>query len=482
MPRKGSKRTPNLRSSIYYSESDGYWHGWVTMGTRPDGRPDRRHRKADNEDKVTAKVRELEKARDAGQRSKPDRRGQTVAAWLNTWLTDIAPRRVTQHTLDTTYVPKVRRMVDGIGAHRLRDLAPEHLDVFYTNLARQGLAPNTVLQVHRILSRALKVAEQRQLIHRSPAELIDPPKGEIIDIEPLNQQEAQRILRSCENRRNGVRWSVALSLGVRQGEALGLTWNRIRAVCGHCGYTAPMMTVDDESPCELCGKREWHHEAEVGWQIQQGRYRHGCNDIPHCTRYRHRRPCPKSCNGHHRETCTPGCTKKSHQCPEVKQPCPTDCHGHARECPQRVGGQYEFVRRKGAQPGRGTAHVTLALPPPLAEQLRAHHRAQSAERLRAGELWEDWDLVFARPDGRPIPSKCDYDDWNAILRTAGVRRARVHDARHTAATLLLTQGVDVRTVQQILGHSSVGQTQRYTHVTQQTTRDAASRMSKALWG
>jgi len=59
---------------------------------------------------------------------------------------------------------------------------------------------------------------------------------------------------------------------------------------------------------------------------------------------------------------------------------------------------------------------------------------------------------------------------------------RVHDARHTAATLLLEQGVGIRVVQQILGHSQLSQTERYTHVTTALSQDAADRMSEALCG
>lgn len=65
---------------------------------------------------------------------------------------------------------------------------------------------------------------------------------------------------------------------------------------------------------------------------------------------------------------------------------------------------------------------------------------------------------------------------------AGVREARVHDARHTAATLLLSQGVGIRVVQQVLGHSQLSQTQRYAHVTRELTAHAAERMGEALWG
>jgi site-specific recombinase XerD len=64
---------------------------------------------------------------------------------------------------------------------------------------------------------------------------------------------------------------------------------------------------------------------------------------------------------------------------------------------------------------------------------------------------------------------------------AGVRDARLHDARHTAATLLLEQGVDIRVVQEILGHSTLAVTKKYTHVTSRLARDAAARMANALW-
>jgi site-specific recombinase XerD len=70
-----------------------------------------------------------------------------------------------------------------------------------------------------------------------------------------------------------------------------------------------------------------------------------------------------------------------------------------------------------------------------------------------------------------------------VRRTGSApREARPHDARHTAATLLLEQGVDIRVVQEILGHSSIAVTKRYTHVTNKLSKDAAKRMGEALWG
>ncbi|HEY2305579.1 MAG TPA: tyrosine-type recombinase/integrase [Streptosporangiaceae bacterium] len=56
----------------------------------------------------------------------------------------------------------------------------------------------------------------------------------------------------------------------------------------------------------------------------------------------------------------------------------------------------------------------------------------------------------------------DWRSWKAILAQAQVRDARVHDARHTAATLLIAQGVHIRVVQEVLGHTRVTTTERYT--------------------
>jgi len=72
--------------------------------------------------------------------------------------------------------------------------------------------------------------------------------------------------------------------------------------------------------------------------------------------------------------------------------------------------------------------------------------------------------VFATPRGGRIERTEDWRTWKAILRQAQVRDVRVHDARLTAATLLIEQGVHVRVVQEMLGHTRVTTTERYTHV------------------
>ncbi len=111
------------------------------------------------------------------------------------------------------------------------------------------------------------------------------------------------------------------------------------------------------------------------------------------------------------------------------------------DCPQRHGGGLVLVPPK-SRAGRRT----IALPPPLAQALRVHRTHQLEQRLAAGQLWVDRNLVFCQPNGRPLDPRADLRHWKRLLAAAGVRDARLHDARHTAATMLLVQGVDPRTV------------------------------------
>jgi integrase len=134
----------------------------------------------------------------------------------------------------------------------------------------------------------------------------------------------------------------------------------------------------------------------------------------------------------------------------------------------------------------------ITLPLQLVAALKAHRLEQNRERLLAGELWWSppkapggfsWDLVFRTPDGRPIQPARDYRDWRALLEKAEVRHARLHDARHTAATMLLGMDVKPRVVMEILGHSKISLTyDTYSHVMPELQRAAADQMGAALWG
>jgi hypothetical protein len=163
--------------------------------------------------------------------------------------------------------------VPQIGKHRLDRLQPEHLDAFYSWLATQRLRPNTIVQIHRIVSRALKVACKRGKVARNVASLVDAPIGKDVDIEPLTQEEARKILAAASGWRNGARWSVALAVGIRKPcrKGAGVTWpdhiqlrQSIPAVVHHPAAGAFSVPPPSNSMPGTDGKG--HNLAAVLWQ------------------------------------------------------------------------------------------------------------------------------------------------------------------------------------------------------------------------
>jgi len=108
---------------------------------------------------------------------------------------------------------------------------------------------------------------------------------------------------------------------------------------------------------------------------------------------------------------------------------------------------------------------TIGLPPQLVALLQAHRAEQEQERASAREIWKDEGWVFATPDGHPPNPNTDYHEWKRLLKEAGLREARLHDARHTAATVLLVLRQPTPTVMSLMGWSSESMAARYQHVT-----------------
>jgi len=134
------------------------------------------------------------------------------------------------------------------------------------------------------------------------------------------------------------------------------------------------------------------------------------------------------------------------------------------------------------EPKADRSRRTVVLPQPLVSALMAHKASQQKERLAAGAIWEDHDLVFAQLNGRPIDKKADWMAWRGLLALAEVRIIRLHDARHTAATLLLSGGIHPRVVMELLGHSQMRTTTDvYSHVMPALAREAADKLSTTLW-
>ncbi len=409
MPRKKREegsRAPNGASSIYKG-SDGDWHGRVTVGVRDDGTPDRRHVQRKTEAEVIKRVRELERERDAGAVRRPGK-PWTVERWLTHWVDNIAVLSVTENTIDGYRVAVKVHLIPGLGKHRLdgpRRLEPEHLERFYAKMQANGSAAGTAHQAHRTLRAALNEAVRRGHLVRNPATLAKPPRLTEEEVEPYSVDEVQKLLTEAGKGRNSARWVIALALGLRQGEVLGLKWPDVDLTAGLI-------------------------------RVRRGRlrprYAHGCGNEP--------------------------CRRKAGYCPKREQVRPD-----TKDTKSRAGKR------------------SIGLPDELVKILCRHREQQDRERETACQLWHDESWVFATPTGRPLNPNTDYHEWKNLLRAAGLRDARLHDARHTAATVLLLLGVPDRAVMGIMGWSSEGMRLRYQHLTDPVLKDVATRLGQLLW-
>ncbi|MFJ8946334.1 tyrosine-type recombinase/integrase [Streptomyces sp. NPDC102395] len=123
----------------------------------------------------------------------------------------------------------------------------------------------------------------------------------------------------------------------------------------------------------------------------------------------------------------------------------------------------------------------LPLPAMCIAPLRWHRMRQVAAKQRAGESWDDGGYVFATRNGRPVEPRNIYRSFTRVAQSTGLRVIRLHDARHGCATLLTAAGVAPRVVMEILGHSQISITMDvYTHVVQDTQREAISHMDRLL--
>lgn len=144
-----------------------------------------------------------------------------------------------------------------------------------------------------------------------------------------------------------------------------------------------------------------------------------------------------------------------------------------------------LIEGKGAprfsEPKTKRGRRSVALDPTTVEVLREHRQRQLDERLDWGPAYRDHGLVFAREDGTPIWPRTFSRSFDHHVRDAGLPKVRLHDLRHTHATLALEAGVHPKVVQERLGHSTIAITlDVYSHAIPGTEEDAAAKIAALL--
>lgn len=464
-------RQPNRRPKIYQG-GDGLWHCYVTVGTKPGGQLDRRHRQGSTASEVAKKVDELlgQVERGGGVPQKIE----TVEQWLTYWVDHVVKPARAWKTYAAYKSLINRHVVPNIGTWRLdghqRRLEPEHLEAMYARLREQPgvrgqrLSTTYVLKIHRVLRKAFKDAQRRGKASRNVCDLIDAPQARARKIDAHTLAESQAIITAALDDPMAARWLLAMLLGPRQGEVLGLRWPQV--------HLDPLGT---ETPY-----------VDLETQLQRRTWEHGCTDPHACGAaprkkrpqgYHRTDPCRQTCPDHRglkgcTKACRPRCTRHTRACPP---PCPPDCTSHARHCPDRRGGGLIEVALKSEGSER-----RLPLPPIVVELLRQHRERQQKHLALLGIRWSDKGLVFVTAFGKPIDPSRDHKAWETLLVRAGLPDSRLHAARHTAGTTLIASGTDISVVQELLGHSQVTTTKIYVDVATKVKAEAVDRAVAAL--
>jgi integrase len=251
-----------------------------------------------------------------------------------------------------------------------------------------ALSTRTVQYCLQVLRMALNEACKSDIIPRNVAMLVEYPRVEHDEIRPYTPDEAQRFLQASQGHRHEALFSVALALGLRKGEAIGLQWPAIDLERGTLRVCQALQRL--KLPGEKKGK---------------------------------------------------------------------------------------LVTTEPKRRSRRT----INLPQVCLSVLHSHRCRQEEERKCAGTAWRDTGYVFTSRIGTPLDPRNVNDEFREIVDRAGLPRIRFHDLRHTAATLLLVQGVHPRVVMDLLGHSQIAITMNtYSHVVPALRREAADKMDAIL--
>ncbi len=365
-----------------YQRKDGRWEASITLAV-VNGKPKRKSYYGKTKAQAMAAMRAARREREAGLPIDVPR--QTVGQFLEAWLDDTVKPSKAPKTY-ASYAEVLRlHVIPTLGQHRLPALTPQHVAALLAAKQAAGLSPRRVHHIRAVLRTALNQAMRWGFVARNAAALTEPVRQEHREVVPFTVGEARTILAACDGARMGALFRVVLTLGLRQGEVLGLMWDDIN----------------------LDGRTL-----------------------------------------------------------------------RVRRALQRMEGRLIVKEPKTAKSKRA-----LKLPPSLVAALQGHRDRQAFERQAAGERWQEGGFVFTTTIGTPLDPRNVIRQWHALLAVAGVERREFHATRHTAVSVMIAQGVPLKVIQEVVGHSLLSTTaDTYGHLTPAAFDEAAEAMERALTG
>ena len=243
----------NGDGSIYQRESDGRWVGAVSLGV-VGSKPIRRTVYGDTQREVVAKMTKLKEEHRQHLPVAADR--QTMADYLDHWIENVARLRLRFNTFGAYREIVKLHLKPALGRTKLIDLTVDHCDALWRQKLKENLSPRRVQYVRAVLRTALQSAVKKGKIARNVAALSDCPRIERQEVEPLTVAETRKLIEKVRGNKYETVFLLAIFLGLRRGEILGLTWSNVKLDEGIIHINRQLQTLKKEDMEGLIGAKD----------------------------------------------------------------------------------------------------------------------------------------------------------------------------------------------------------------------------------
>src|SRR5579863_4549591 len=152
---------------------------------------------------------------------------QNVEQYINHWLEHTLKAKAKPRSYESFSAIARLHINPSLGKIQLHKLAPQHIQKLLDEKSKEGFSPQTVTNIRTVLRSALSQAMKWNLVSRNSAALVNAPRIPHKRIEPLNPEHARTLLETAKGGSYEAIYTVALTLGMRRGEVLGLRWSDI---------------------------------------------------------------------------------------------------------------------------------------------------------------------------------------------------------------------------------------------------------------
>lgn len=406
-----NKRREKGEGGLTYVPDKGLYVGYVYV-TDAEGKRRQVRRASKSETIARRKLRDLTVARDKGELGESKQDHYTVATWMRKWTDEIFQDEVKPTTM-RGYRSTIRNYINPyLGTRRLDKLTTDHIRAMVRSNQREH-SDRSAQKAYILLNQVLDCAMKEGVITKNPAALVHKPGYKAKERGSHRPETAKMML------------TVAAEMDAKRksGPYLATRWDyafmtgQRQAEC--LGMEWDRMYLDDGV-------------ADVSWQLQSLTKIHGCDG-----------------------ECDMGGPA---WCPQAKWDFPAGFD--YRECHRSL----VWTRPKSVKSER-----FVPLVPGLVDILREYKETQEGR-------YNPHNLVWHHDDGRPVSQREDNDAWNELVAECGISKKAgevlLHEVRNTAATTLMEDGVDVRAIQELLGHAHILTTRKYQKVDMDFLRKA----------